>query len=85
MAIIQGLLGKGSTWWICQAVPVGGVSQQIGHDVTNQSERDLLQVQAEDAVEELDDTERPLLTRLLHELLEDESFAVKKKCLRLWL
>lgn len=64
-------------------MPVGGVSQQIGHDVTNQSERDLLQVQAEDAVEELDDTERPLLTRLLEELLEDESFAVMKKCLRL--
>lgn len=61
-------------------MPVGGVSQQIGHNVTNQSERDLRQVQAEDAVEELDHAESPLLTCLLQELLKDVIEDVMEQC-----
>lgn len=56
-------------------MPVGGVSQQVGHNVTNQSKGDLLQIQAKDAVEELNDTEGPLPTGLLQEFLENINWA----------
>lgn len=38
------ILGKGSPRWVCQAVPVGGVSEEAGQDVTQQCQGDLMGV-----------------------------------------
>ena len=45
------LLGQSFSRRVCQAVPVGRVCEQVGQYGTQQGERDLLGVQAEDAVE----------------------------------
>ena len=49
---------------------MGGVSEQVGQDGAQQGERDLLGVQAEDAVEQLHHPVSPLLTSLLQQLLK---------------
>lgn len=64
------LLGQRLSRWVCQAVPVGGVCEQVGQDGTQQGEGDLLGVQAEDAVEQLHDAIGPLLSSLLQQLLK---------------
>lgn len=64
------ILCKGSSWRVCQTVPVGRVSEETWQNVTQQGEGDLLRVQAEDTVQQLNHTRRPLLTGLLQELLQ---------------
>ena len=63
------LLGQGLARGVCQAVPVGGVCEQVGQYGSQEGEGDLLCVQAEDAVEQLHHPIRPLLPRLLQQFL----------------
>lgn len=54
-------------------MPVGGVCEQVGQNGSQQGERDLLGVQAEDAVEQLSRPVGPLPPGLLQQLLETDA------------
>lgn len=69
---LQLILRKGSSWWVCQTVPVCRVCEETWQNVTQQGEGDLLCVQAEDTVKQLNHSRRPLLTGLFKELLKHE-------------
>lgn len=73
---VKGLiLGQGFSGWVDQALPVGGVCQQVGQYSAQQGQRDLLHVQAEDAVEQLHHPIGPLLSSLLQQLLKRDECA----------
>lgn len=64
------ILGQRLPRWVNQTLPVGRVCQEVGQDGAQQGQRDLLHVQAEDAVEQLHHPIGPLLASFLQQLLK---------------
>lgn len=78
------ILGQRLPRWVNQALPVGWVCQEVGQDGAQQGQRDLLHVQAEDAVEQLHHPIGPFLASFLQQLLK-RNVNAQLICFSFWL